>query len=441
MFDEEKDLKKWKEEIEKKEVQDVQLETAILEGFRQAKEKKVKKQRRFMKRSIWTTVAAAILLLTFITSIRVSPAFANAVASIPGMARFVETIQSDKGLQLAIENEHFQQIGVSKETENMKVTLEGFITDETTMVAFLTIDEKRFSPESRPEFRILNLEGDVVSKSRSIGASFEYTDRQRIATTEVEFEFVETVPSGELILEYEVQEAGDGETIEIIQIPFENTLQPIKKEQFIINETAVVEGQKIHIRSVTIGSLKTAVEVEFDEENTKKIFGFEDLTLIDDTGEVWSSINNGVIARETDNPNVMFYYLQSNYFKETNHLTLTFSKLMAMDKDEAFVVIDTDKKRIIRQPPLNLFSNLTVNGSFIEIEMKSEKGVHRDPFTILLDADGNEVESNFQGSINFFEKDMTIHFQISGEHYKNPLTLPLSFYPSYINGNVSITIK
>lgn len=440
MFDEEKDLKKWKEEIEKKEVQDVQLETAILEGFRQAKEKKVKKQRRFMKRSIWTTVAAAILLLTFITSIRVSPAFANAVASIPGMARFVETIQSDKGLQLAIENEHIQQIGVSKETENMKVTLEGFITDETTMVAFLTIDEKRFSAESRPEIRILNLQGEVLSDRSSIGASFEYTDTQRIATTEVEFEFFETVPSGELVLEYEVKEV-DGETIDIIQIPFKNTLQPIKKEQFSINETAVVEGQKIHIRSVTIGSLKTAVEVEFDEENTKKIFGFEDLTLIDDTGEVWSSINNGVVARETDNPNVMIYYLQSNYFKETEHLTLQFEKLNAMDKDEAFVVIDTEKKRIIRQPPLNLFSNLTVNGSFIEIEMKSEKGVHRDPFTILLDADGNEVESNSQGSINSFEKDMKIHFQISGEHYKNPLTLPLSFYPSYINGNVSITIK
>lgn len=441
MHDEEKNLEKWKKEIKNKEIQADLLENAILQGFERVKSNKEKNKRRFVKRSVWTIVVAAILLLTFITSIRVSPAFANAVASIPGMARFVETIQSDKGLQQAIENEHFQQIGVSKETENMKVTLEGFITDETTMVAFLTIDEKRFSPESRPEFRILNLEGEVISDKNSMGASFEYTDTQRIATTEVEFEFAETVPSGELVLEYEVLEEWGGETLEIIQIPFENTLQPIKKEQFIINETAVIEGQKIHIRSVTIGSLKTAVEVEFDEENTKKIFGFEDLTLIDDTGEVWSSINNGVTARGTDDPNVMIYYLQSNYFKETDHLTLQFKKLNAMDKDEAFVVIDTGKKRIIRQPPLNLFSNLTVNGSFIEIEMKSEKGVHRDPFTILLDADGNEVESDSQGSINSFEKDMTIYFQISSEQYKNPITLPLSFYPFYINGDVSITIK
>ncbi|WOV86458.1 DUF4179 domain-containing protein [Sporosarcina oncorhynchi] len=425
-------MEKWKEEIEKNEIQDEQLENAILEGFKQAKVTEMKK-RRFVKRSVWTTVVAAILLLTFITSIRVSPAFANAVASIPGMAGFVETIQNDKGLRLAVENEHFQEIGVSEETEDMKVTVEGMITDETAMIAFLTIETDRFADHSRPEFRILNLQGEVIVTSNTVGASFEYTDTRIIATTEVEFEFNRTVPSGKLLLEYEVND-------EIIQIPFENTLQPIRKEQYIINETAIVEGQKIHIRSVTIGSLKTAVEVEFDEENTKEILGFEDLKLIDGSGETWSSISNGVTASGTDESNVMIYYLQSNYFKESDHLTLTFNKLMAMDKDEAFVVIDTEKKKIIRQPPLNLFSNLTVSGSFIEIEMKSEKGSHYDPFSILLDANGNEVESNAQGSIASEEK-MNIHFELAEKPFKNPIRLPLISYPSYINGDVTIKIK
>ncbi|MBD7986143.1 DUF4179 domain-containing protein [Sporosarcina sp. Sa2YVA2] len=433
MHDEEKNLEKWKEEIEKNEIQDEELETAILEGYKQAKDNKMKKKRRFVKRSVWTTVAAAILLITFVTSIRVSPAFANAVASIPGMAGFVDTIQNDKGLRLAIENEHFQELGVSEETEDMKVTLEGMITDETAMIAFLTIEMDRFADHSRPEYRILDLQGKVIVTSNSVGASFEYTDTRTIATTEVEFELNRTVPSGKLLLEYEVND-------EIIQIPFENTLQPIRKEQYIINETAIVEGQKIHIRSVTIGSLKTAVEVEFDEENTKEILGFEDLKLIDGSGETWSSISNGVTARGTDNSNVMIYYLQSNYFKESDHLTLTFNKLMAMDKNEAFVVIDTEKKKIIRQPPLNLFSNLTVNGSFIEIEMKSEKGNHHDPFSIVLDANGNEVESNAKGSMSSEEK-MNIYFKLAEKPFENPITLPLISYPAYINGNVTIKIK
>lgn len=440
MHDEEKNLEKWKEEIEKNEIQDEQLETAILEGFKQAKDNKLKKKRRFIKRSVWTTVAAAILLLTFITSIRVSPAFANAVASIPGMAGFVDTIQNDKGLRLAIENEHFQEIGVSEVTDDMQVTLEGIITDETTMVAFLTIKTKRLIDSPRSNFRILNHQGEVLTQSRFTSASYEYTSTQTISTNEVEFEFKEAIPTGELLLEYEVNDDEDGETLGLIQFPFENSLQPIKKEQYIINETAVVEGQKIHIRSVTIGSLKTAVEVEFDVENTKKIFGFEDLKLIDDEGEIWSSIN-GITARGTDDPNVTIYYLQSNYFKETDHLTLKFNKLMAMDKEEAFVLIDTKKKEIIDQPKEMRFSNLTVNGTFINIEMKGEKGYHHDPFSTMYDADAKEIHSKSGTFSTSGDEEIRVGFELTDEIISNPLKLPLQAYPSYIKGDASIKIK
>lgn len=439
MHDEEKNLVKWKEEIEKNEIQDEQLENAILEGFKKAKDTKSK--RRFRRRSVWVAITAAILLLSFVTSIRVSPVFANAIASIPGMSGFVEMIQDNKGLQLAVENEHFQAIGTSKEIEGLKVTLEGIITDETTLLAFFTTQTTKFSNQSQSEFRILNLQGEVIGHSISIHSSYEHADKRSTSTTEVEFEFLNKVPSGELVIEYEVREKIDGDVIKTLSIPFQNNLKPIKKEQYMINETAFVEGQKIHIRSVTIGSLRTAVVVEFDEDNTKKILGFEDLKLIDDKGEIWSSIKNGVTASGTDEPNVTIYYLQSNYFKKTYHFTLKFNKLMAIDKDEAYILIDTVKQEIIKQPREMKFSNLKISGSAISLEMEGESWQHYDPFSTVYDINDKEVESSSGWSASVDGENLKLGFQLTGKDFTNPIKLPLHYYPSYINGDVTIKIK
>lgn len=441
MFDEEKDLGKWKEEIEKKEIIDSQLENAILRGIERAKDYKTKKKRHIMKRNVWTTIAVAILLLTFITSIRVSPVFANAIASIPGMSGIVELIQDNKGLQLAIENEHFQAIGTSGEVESMKVTLDGIITDETSMVLFSTIEKKKNSPNRFISgYRILNQKGEDLSNGGSVSVSWHHLPEIHSSNI-VEVDFKKELPTEAMILEVKLSESLGEREKETIQIPFEVDLKPIKKEHYVINETAVVKGQKIHIRSVTIGSLKTAVEVEFDEKNSKKIFDFEDLRLEDENGEIWTSITNGVTGRGTENPNVHIFYLQSNYFKETENLNLKFNKLMAMDKEQAELVINTATGEIVKQPNDERFSNLTVNGKYINIQLEGVKGYHHDPFSTFYDHNGKELHSQSGTFSPRDDEHISIGIEMRDEVFTNPLRFPLHAYPSYIKGNVTIKIK
>ncbi|WP_248513964.1 DUF4179 domain-containing protein [Sporosarcina sp. NCCP-2222] len=426
-------MEKWKEAIEKQEIPKVPLETAILKGFHRARDKRAKRTVR--KRGLWTIVAAAVLMLTFITSIRVSPVFANAIASIPGMSVIVDMIQDNKGLQMAIENEHYQAIGVSGESKSFKVTLEGLITDENGLIIFSSAAQKNSNQIQFSSVRVLDQNGVPISKNGSY--SFNYPELTHTA----ELEFETKIPTDELLIEYTFSK-DEEEASETIQIPFKIELKPIKKEQYIINETVEVKGQKIHIRSITIGSLKTAIEVEYDAENTMKIFGFEDLRLEDEKGEVWTSIQNGVTARGSDNPNVMTYYLQSNYFRQTDHLTLKFNKLMAMDREDAFIIIDTDKKEIIRQPKDKRFRNMTVHrGGYVEFELRGEEGYHHDPFSTIIDAQGKELRM-MSGYFSRKEEDrISIGFDLPDEAYTNPLKLPLAGYPSYITGNVSVEIK
>ncbi|MBO1909799.1 DUF4179 domain-containing protein, partial [Microvirga sp. 3-52] len=137
---EEAKLEKWKNDIEQIKVADDLLEDAIKKGFQRAQNTRpVKRQRLYVKRGIWSIVVAAILFLTLVTSIRVSPVMANAVASIPGMEKFVEFIRDDKGLASAIENEYYQELNISTEKDGVTLTLDGVLADEFEMVLFYTI--------------------------------------------------------------------------------------------------------------------------------------------------------------------------------------------------------------------------------------------------------------------------------------------------------------
>ena len=95
----------------------------------------------------------------------------------------------------------------------------------------------------------------------------------------------------------------------------------------------------------------------------------------------------------TRDDEVIIYYLQSNYFEEPKELYLQFNKLMAMDKDEAYLFIDTDNEKILQQPTDKRFSNLTVKGRFIDLDLLGEEGYHHDPFSEIIDASGKTIHS------------------------------------------------
>jgi hypothetical protein len=124
MFDrEEEKLKEFGQSLDKTSISEDELDAAIMKGFLQAKEGGVRKRRSIK----WAFSAAlvAIILLTFVTTIRVSPAFAAYVSNIPGMEKIVEIISNDKGMMMAIENDYYQEIGEYVEKDS-SVLLMGF---------------------------------------------------------------------------------------------------------------------------------------------------------------------------------------------------------------------------------------------------------------------------------------------------------------------------
>lgn len=437
--EEEKKLIKWKETIDNHEIPQDKLEQAIRQGFQQAKAKEKVRKHPIFKRSVWSIVVATILFMTLVTSIRVFPVMANAVASIPGMERFVEFIRDDKGLESALNNEYYQQLNLFAGKDDVTLTLDGVLADEQEMIVFYTI-------KSSNKDEVFNLglpditdkAGKDILMSGSATPGSGYDEKVAEQTGKVTIRFQDNVSEKEFI--FNATAKSTERTIDFT-IPFTLNKEKMPTTRYPVDETVLMEDQKIHIKQIEISPLKVAIHVDVDPSNSKEIFGFEDLRLVDENGDIWSSINNGITASGDENSEVMIYYLQSNYFEHSKELYLQFNKLMAMEKEEAFLMIDTEKEKIIQQPKDKRFSNLTVRGYFVELNLRADEDYHHSPFSDIIDANGQELSTRSGSFSRPLEDEILVGFDLPKEQLKNPIKLPLTGYPSYIEGNVEIKIK
>ncbi|WP_372869290.1 DUF4179 domain-containing protein, partial [Planomicrobium okeanokoites] len=215
---------------------------AILQGLERAKREKLQTWAK-RKRALWSLAAAALLVLALATTIRVSPAFANAVASIPGMEKFVELIQFDKGLEGIFENEYYQPIGESQTVGNATLTIDGVILDESGMNIFYTIESAVEMGDIVIEGPVLENQQDVPPSSISYNHPITQEDSPRRYSDILGFTFQDPVKFEDLNFTLELPIILDGNEFDF-SIPFtvpENVKPSIVYE---MHEEVEVEGQK-----------------------------------------------------------------------------------------------------------------------------------------------------------------------------------------------------
>lgn len=440
--DEEEKLNQWKKSIEQTEIPLRKLDQSIEFGFDRARKEKSNRRRRIQKQSFLSIAAAAVLFLALVTSIRVSPAFAHAIASIPGMEKLVELVSDNKGLTAAIHNDFFQPVGVTETKDGVSVTLDGIIGDSSAMVLFYTINSNKVSNSDYIEgVRIKAQNGEKLPWG-SIGIDHQGDNQLNGSyTSTVHWQEEHTIQ--DMIFGLNIHKGG---RVESIEIPFTYEDLGVASKVFELNKTVEVENQKITVEKITINPVHTEINVTFDPDNSMKIFKFEDLRIVNENSETWTSIQNGVTASHISDNEIRFY-LQSNYFDQPNHLTLQFSKIMVLDKDQAELVIDTERKEILKQPEDNRYELIDIvesedpgTNKNIVFKFRDEKEFNHFPFSEVKDANGTEFSgfTSWQTTGGEYED---WGLELPDEPYKNPLTYKLTAHPNWIHGDVKIKLK
>lgn len=445
---EEGKLTKAQAALEHIEVPELELDQAISAGLHKAKRKK-KKNLLYIR----TLAAAAILMLAFTAMLRTSETFASYVTLIPGMERIVELVRYDKGLTAAVANDFAQKIGVSDEHEGLKVTLDSVIVDEQMMVMFYQIDSSGGHKEISVEnLRLTDSAGNNLEETVSSFGGWVEDAQNNDELLQATYEFYGTKLPENLQLNIELAEGRteDGQPLAKLDdtwvLPFsidKDAFQD-KKEVFEVNKTVVFEGQKITIETVSVYPTRIGVTAHFDEGNSKQIFGFEDLTLVDETGEEWAAINNGTTARHMDEYSKEFF-LQSNFFKKPEELHLRFNSLRALDKDEVEIIVDTDKLEIVKAPSDGRLQKVgrEEDNLMLNFRRGSEGGLGNISLEQAVDQTGNEIGDGSQsvrwsGEGGFVE----VLFPYFDEGAApGPITFKLNDYPATIKGEANIRLK
>lgn len=433
---EEEKLKQMKERLEQQALPLSEGDQAIRAGIERAKSEQRKRRKRMKVFGSFAVVA--LVFLTLVTSIRVSPAFANAVASIPGMEKFVELISMDKGLDDAIQNDYYQEIGASQTKNGHTLTINGVILDESGMNVFYTID----SGDSLEGIQIENVELDSEEELPEGSTSYgnPRDDKEvNLYHDRLDFHFAEpyTSVSQEFTLDVEMKLYGQKT---LFSVPFIVPEKMKASDVYVLDQEVEIAGQKLTVKRVTVSPLRTGVEISLDPENDQKILQFEDLRLEDEKGEVWGSIKNGTSAMGGEDGSEI-YFLQSNYFKEPKKLFLRLNKVQAIRQEDAVAVVDTETGEWQNRPD-NQIRLVTSDRHHVEFEMdaEDENGFPYGLFRDVTDADGKQVDLSSEGMSTYEGKS---HWDITFEHsnYTNPLKLEWFAYPQYLEGDVRIELK
>ncbi|VDG96780.1 Uncharacterised protein [Lysinibacillus sphaericus] len=442
MTDKDDKLKRWKQTLEDNDIPEVELDKAIQQGFHQARQQNPLKRKKQIKPPLIAGLAIAVMCLLFITTIRASPAFADAVSAFPGMKKIVALIQDDEGLKSAIKNKHFQKIGVSDETSGVHITLDGVIPSAQNLVLFYTISyKKNHHSDFLQNVWIRGANGEDLELASVWQNPSEDYETANTSTNSISVDFIKPITKKDVVLEFNFI-GGYGEE-ETIQLPFTIDIDDVPINTYAINQKVTIDEQSMVVQQVTINPVITSVEIEYDPNNTKEIFGIDDLSIKGKWGRKWTPLKNGLTSSTTDDfPNRVTYYLQSSYFANNKHLSLQIGEVMALDKQESELVIDTISEEIVKQPKDKRFSNVKVRDGELLIDFKGEKDFYNYPVSIDF-KDSQKEEHRFEywsGSPNG-EEETTLMMKLPDSSIQNPITLKINGYPSYLDQDSPTTIE
>lgn len=397
---------------------------------------KVRKQRKRRKQLQVSAAGLAVAILLFTFSIRVSPAFANYVAKIPGFEPFVELVAFDKGIEDMLANDYFEEIGesVTSPENNVTLTVVGVAADYSGLSIAYTLNAPfDLSKEATPNI-------EIRQGNKPIQAGFSYGWAHEEESRYVEDIIQLTLHNGmdysnrdfELVFTFTGEKAGT------VRVPFTLEQEILQPKLLAENQTLTFENQSITFKKIEVSPLRATLTIEIDEDNTMQILSFEDLKLVDEYGEEWSAIRNGVSATGSTRDDEYVIYIQSNYFREPKQLKLEIGAVTALPKGEDYIIVDFEKDEIIHKPSYEEltfkvdYRTVTVKGHYPETGGKSV-------LMSALDADGVE---HYGGSHEFEHDENELEERISFDGtVASPAKLPIMYYPNVIAKNVEVQLK
>lgn len=429
----EKDLQKLMEELEAIEIPNEALHQARAKAVHQHRLTKRRKRRLYSVASV-----AVILLLLFVTSIRVSPAFAQAVAKIPGFDSIVHMIATyDKGISDIVENNYYQELGTVVTQANYTLTLQGVVADYSGMTIFYKLE----SPFGLSKWSINSLE--VSQQGIPFGVTESYTASQSgegtVQEDKVEIRSSDDLSYANMTFEFNLHLSDATGTETKFSVPFTLT-KPIEQPKvYELNQAVVVDGQTIDIKQLKISPLRAEIRLTADEQNTMQLLKFTSVRLMDENGEEWVLPRNSTGHNGHFRDGEVSLFLQSNYFRQPKKLTLIMERIEALPKGSDYFEVDFEQKKVLYVPSELDITVQVPSDNTLEVTYPTGSGLL---LAGIVDQGGNDISSNII-SMHVISREgsyVKAIYTFDFDNEVNPIRLNINSYPMYLEGKAEIEI-
>ncbi|MCG7334476.1 DUF4179 domain-containing protein [Sporosarcina sp. ACRSM] len=387
------------------------------------------------KRRLYSLVSAAtIVLLLFVTSIRISPVVAEAMAKIPGFASVVGMIAVDKGIHDIVDNDYYEDLGIVQTEGDYTLTLRSVVADHSGMTIFYKLE----SPSDLSKISITTLE--VTQQGVPFGVVSPYaisrTGKRTVQEDKVEITSIDDLSYDNMSFEFHLHLSDAAKTK--FTVPFTLT-NPIKEPKvYELNRSVVVDGQTIDVKQLKISPLRAEIRLATDEQNTMRLLKFTSARLIDENGETWGQLINGAGGVRNLRDDEVSISMQSNYFRQPKKLTLAMEGIEALPKGSDYIEVDFEQQKVLYVP-----SELDID---VQVPSSNTLAVTYPSAGWQLlgeieDQEGNDISSNLiEMRVSSEAPYVTAVSTLDFEHEMNPIRFNINSYPLYLDGKVEMDI-
>ena len=268
---------------------------------------------------------AFILLVNFHTRV------AEACSKVPVLRELAAAVTFHRSLQIAVEHDYVQTIGMEQKENGVTIHLDYVIADKKQLNVFFRVeDEKSRSLDIHPVFL------DTQTEQHLPGIVSQYPmTQQEDALRFVRLDMGEQDVPHSVLLELRALLPGtmSDESIATFTMKLqldESKIAPVKVYE--MNRNVEFNGQKLTLSRVEVYATQLRVLVEDDASNTAWLKGL-DFSVFSESGEEFSTVRNGVTATgDITEPKMVSFRADSPYFYDAEALTLNITGARWLNK-------------------------------------------------------------------------------------------------------------
>lgn len=319
------------------------------------------RKRKHRQRILQPVIGMAAAFLLFVLLVNFSSPVAYACSRIPFLRELAQAVTFSKSLTDAVKNEYIQPLNLEQSNGKVSAKIEYLIVDQKQVNVFFRLDSEVYDQLDVNPGRILTdgepLQGYGVGVNdynvkngelRSMTIDFVEQDVPSSMQIRLNIRAIDDSKEAESfhITDKEFQETKSDITAFVAQFDFLLEFDPLftqAAKKYDIEQTVLLEGQKITVTDVEVYPTHMRVNVEDDPENTAWLKSLH-FYVATENGEVFESASSGVIATGAENTRSMVSYrADSSWFYEAKELkvVITGAEWLRKDMEKIYLNLET----------------------------------------------------------------------------------------------------